>query len=123
MIENIIIEKKINEIYSSSYSKDYSSKFFYKSILHHVISLEVYKNNSSSGISFEKICMSIPKSIGSRSSIQSLLNEGLEKGIFFKKQSQKDKRIKKFYLEAIYFDFINEWIDRERSYFKSVNIS
>ena len=83
----------------------------------------VYKNNSSSGISFEKICMNIPKSIGSRSSIQSLLNEGLEKGIFFKKQSQKDKRIKKFYLEAIYFDFINEWIDRERSYFKSVNIS
>ena len=123
MIENIIIEKKINEIYASSYSKDFSSKFFYKSILHHVISLEVYKNNNSSGISFEKICMNIPKSIGSRSSIQSLLNEGLERGIFFKKQSKKDKRIKNYYLEIIYFNFINEWIDRERSYFKTINIS
>ena len=49
MIEEIIIKEKIKDIYSSSFSSDYSSKFFFKSILHHVISLEVYENNKIEG--------------------------------------------------------------------------
>ena len=35
------------------------------------LSQEIYENNNSEGISFEIICFNIPKSIGSRSSIQS----------------------------------------------------
>ena len=79
-ITDIIKEKKKN-IYSSFFSEDYSYKFFFKSILHHVISLEVYENNNKDGISFETICANVPKSIGSRSSIQSILNEALDKNI------------------------------------------
>ena len=44
---NIIKEKKLN-IYSSFFSNNYASKFFFKSILHHVISLEIYENNNAS---------------------------------------------------------------------------
>ena len=121
MIETAIIKEKIRDIYSSSFSKDYSSKFFFKSILHHVISLEVYENNLFEGISFETICSKVPKSIGSRSSIQSILNDALDRNIFTKKQNNKDKRIKNYHLSLEYFDLINEWIKKEQSYFKKIN--
>ena len=87
MTETEIIKEKKRNIYSSFFSEDYVSKFLFKSILHHVISLEIYENNKLNGISFETICANIPKSIGSRSSIQSILNEALEKNIFVKEQS------------------------------------
>ena len=79
MTETEIIKEKKRNIYSSFFSEDYVSKFLFKSILHHVISLEIYENNRLSGISFETICANIPKSIGSRSSIQSILNEARKK--------------------------------------------
>ena len=119
MIETSIIKEKKRDIYSSYFSKDYPSKFFFKSILHHVISLEVYENNNSEGISFEAICGNIPKSIGSRSSIQSILNDALDRDIFLKQQSHKDKRIKNYYLSNSYFNLINSWIKKEYSYFNN----
>ncbi len=121
MIESTIIKGKKRDIYSSFFSEDYSSKFFFKSILHHVISLEVYENNKSQGISFETICSNIPKSIGSRSSIQSILNDALDRDIFIKYQSNKDKRIKNYFLTDKYFDLINLWIMKEKSYFTNDN--
>ena len=121
MIENIIIKEKKRNIYSSFHSDNYSSKFFFKSILHHVISLEVYENNDLKGISFETICSNIPKSIGSRSSIQSILNDALERNIFLKKQSNKDKRIKNYFLSNNYFNLINLWLKKEQNYFKNMN--
>ena len=75
--------------------------------MHHVISLEIYENQSLDGISFEAICSNVPKSIGSRSSIQSILNEALEKNIFLKQQSKKDKRIKQYFLTNDFFFTIN----------------
>ena len=101
MTETEIIKEKKRNIYSSFFSEDYVSKFLFKSILHHVISLEIYENNRLNGISFETICANIPKSIGSRSSIQSILNEALEKNIFVKELHQSEgeryfKRDKKF---------------------------
>tara|TARA_B100001029_G_C14823537_1_gene319010 strand:+ start:123 stop:494 length:372 start_codon:yes stop_codon:yes gene_type:complete len=117
MITNNIISKKKRNIYASFYSKDYSSKFFFRSILHHVISLEIYENNYLSGISFEKICTNIPKSIGSRSTIQSILNEALERKILVKKLSNHDKRVKNYFLSDSFFYLINSWIKSEKFYF------
>ena len=119
---DIIREKKLN-IYSSFYSDDYGYKFFFKSILHHVISLEIYENQSLDGISFEAICSNIPKSIGSRSSIQSILNEALEKSIFSKQQSNKDKRIKNYFLTDHFFVIINNWLSKEESFFTKLNVN
>tara|TARA_E500000178_G_scaffold184038_1_gene182353 strand:- start:116 stop:490 length:375 start_codon:yes stop_codon:yes gene_type:complete len=122
MTETEIIKEKKRNIYSSFFSEDYVSKFLFKSILHHVISLEIYENNRSNGISFETICANIPKSIGSRSSIQSILNEALEKNIFVKEQSQSDKRIKNYYLSNNFLDIINGWLKKEGSFFNKMNL-
>ena len=123
MIETKIIKEKKRNIYSSFFSDNYSYKFFFKSILHHVISLEVYENNNQDGISFEMICANIPKSIGSRSSIQSILNEALDKNIFNKYQSKKDKRIKNYFLDENFSTIINDWLKKEYSYFVDSNES
>ena len=116
-----LLKKKKRNIYSSFFSEDYVSKFLFKSILHHVISLEIYENNRLNGISFETICANIPKSIGSRSSIQSILNEALEKNIFTKEQSKTDKRIKIYYLSNNFFNMINSWLQKEGSYFSKLS--
>ena len=120
MTETEIIKEKKRNIYSSFFAEDYVSKFLFKSILHHVISLEIYENNKSNGISFETICTNVPKSIGSRSSIQSILNEALEKNIFVKEQSQSDKRIKNYYLSNIFLDKINGWLKKEGIFFSKM---
>ena len=122
MTETEIIKEKKRNIYSSFFSEDYVSKFLFKSILHHVISLEIYENNKLNGISFETICANIPKSIGSRSSIQSILNEALEKNIFVKEQSKSDKRIKNYYLSNNFFDMINTWLRKEGSFFSKMSL-
>ena len=121
MTESEIIKEKKRNIYSSFFSGDYVSKFLFKSILHHVISLEIYENNRLNGISFETICANIPKSIGSRSSIQSILNEALDKNIFLKEQSKTDKRIKNYYLSNNFFNMINSWLQKESSYFSKLS--
>ena len=123
MMESEIIKEKKRNIYSSFFSDDQSYKFFFKSILHHVISLEVYENNNKDGISFEDICANVPKSIGSRSSIQSILNEALDKNIFKKFQSKKDKRIKNYFIGENFANMIHNWLKKEYSYFNKANIS
>jgi len=122
MTETDIIKEKKRNIYSSFFSEDYVSKFLFKSILHHVISLEIYENNTLNGISFETICSNIPKSIGSRSSIQSILNEALEKNIFVKEQSQNDKRIKNYYLSHNFLNMINSWLKKESTFFNKTTL-
>ena len=122
MTEKDIIKEKKRNIYSSFFSEDYVSKFLFKSILHHVISLEIYENNTLNGISFETICSNIPKSIGSRSSIQSILNEALEKNIFVKEQSQNDKRIKNYYLSNNFLNMINSWLKKESIFFRKISL-
>ena len=122
MTEKDIIKEKKRNIYSSFFSEDYVSKFLFKSILHHVISLEIYENNTLNGISFETICSNIPKSIGSRSSIQSILNEALEKDIFVKEQSQNDKRIKNYYLSHNFLNMINSWLKKESTFFNKTTL-
>ena len=122
MTEADIIKEKNRNIYSSFFSEDYVSKFLFKSILHHVISLEIYENNRLNGISFEAICANIPKSIGSRSSIQSILNEALERNIFFKEQSKTDKRIKNYYLSNNFLEMINSWLKKEGSFFNRLRL-
>ena len=122
MTETEIIKEKKRNIYSSFFSEDYVSKFLFKSFLHHVISLEIYENNRLNGISFETICANIPKSIGSRSSIQSILNEALEKKIFVKEQSQSDKRIKNYFLSNNFLDMINSWLKKEGTFFNKMSL-
>ena len=93
-----IIKLKKTALYSSLESSNFFCKFFNKSILHNAVVMEIFSNNIVNGISYERLCVNIPKAIGSRSSIQNLLNEGLDKKIFVKVENKTDKRIKNYYL-------------------------
>ena len=88
-----IINFNKKALYSSLTSKDESSRFFNKSILHYAATMEIFSFHNKGGTSYEKLCLNIPKNLGSRSSIQNLLNEGLDKKLLIKVESKKDKRI------------------------------
>ena len=114
-----VIKLKKEVLYSSLTSTDTFGKFFYKSILHYAAIMEIFSFNKLGGISYEKLCHSIPKSLGSRSSIQNLLNEGLDKKLFVKVESEKDKRIKNYFLSDDYYHMVLDWIKTQKKIYNS----
>ena len=112
-----IIKLKKNALYNSLDSNDFFGKFFNKSMLHNAVIMEVFSKNNFGGISYEKLCSNIPKVLGSRSSIQNLLNEGLDKKILKKIESEKDKRIKNYYLSDEFSGLVVEWIKKQKNIF------
>lgn len=114
-----IIKLKTDSLYSSLTSKDIFGKFFYKSILHNAVVMEIFSANKTNGISYEKLCSDIPKLLGSRSSIQNMLNEGLDKKILKKIENKEDKRIKNYYLSDDFSEMIFEWIKSQKKIFNS----
>ncbi len=114
-----IIKLKKTALYSSLESSNIYAKFFNKSILHNAVIMEIFSNNRTQGISYEKICLNIPKTLGSRSSIQNLLNEGLDKRILIKIENKNDKRIKNYYLSDDFAQMIVDWIKKQKFIFNS----
>ena len=114
-----IIKLNKEALYSSLSSTDTYRKFFNKSILHYAAIMEVFSFNKIGGISYEKLCHSIPKSIGSRSSIQNLLNEGLDKALLIKVESKKDKRIKNYFLSDVFYHNVLDWIKMQKRIYNS----
>ena len=105
-----IIRLNKEALYSSLTSSDKFGRFFNKSILHYAAIMEVFSYNKLDGISYEKLCINIPKSLGSRSSIQNLLNEGLDQKLLFKVENKKDKRIKNYFLSDEFYHMVLDWI-------------
>ena len=105
-----IIKLNKEALYSTLTSSDKFGRFFNKSILHYAAIMEVFSYNKLDGISYEKLCINIPKSLGSRSSIQNLLNEGLDQKLLFKVENKKDKRIKNYFLSDEFYHMILDWI-------------
>jgi len=114
-----IINLNKKALYSSLTSSNIFGKFFNKSILHYAAIMEVFSFNKLGGISYEKLCYSIPKSLGSRSSIQNLLNEGLDKNLLVKVESDKDKRIKNYFLSDDFYHMVLDWIKVQKRIFNS----
>ena len=100
-------------LYSSLTSKDLPSRFFNKSILHYAATMEIFSLHKRGGISYEKLCLNIPKNLGSRSSIQNLLNEGMDKRLLIKIESDKDKRIKNYFLNDDLYQMVCNWIKEQ----------
>ncbi len=115
-----IIKLKKKALYSSIKSPEFFGKFFNKSILHNAVVMEIFSNNKN-GISYEKLCFNIPKSLGSRSSIQNLLNEGLDKKLLNKIESQEDRRIKNFYLSDLSSQMVLDWVKGQKKIFNGQN--
>ena len=114
-----IIKLNKEALYSSLTSSDIFGKFFNKSILHYAAIMEVFSFNKLDGISYEKLCHSIPKSLGSRSSIQNLLNEGLDKNLLVKIESKKDIRIKNYFLSDDFYHMVLDWIKAQKRIYNS----
>ena len=117
-----IINFNKKALYSSITSSDKSSRFFNKSILHYAVSMEIFSFTKKGGISYEKLCLNIPKTLGSRSSIQNLLNEGLDKKLLLKVESKKDKRIKNYYLNDSFYQLVVHWIKEQKNIYNGLKI-
>ena len=79
--------------------------------MHSIIVLEITlatfdKNHL---ISFEYLCDHIPRNLGKRTTIQTILNEAVRKNFFTKTTSQKDKRVKYYILEKTSAEVIEKW--------------
>ena len=109
-------------LYTSLTSSDKASRFFNKSILHYSVSMEIFSFTKTNGISYEKLCFNIPKILGSRSSIQNLLNEGLDKKLLIKVESNKDKRIKNYFLNDNFYQIVVNWIKEQKNIYSSLKI-
>ena len=108
-------EQYLKEFYDLSNTTDIKG-FYYETRLHSVIVLEISlaSFNKNHPVSFEYLCETIPKKLGKRTTIQTILNEGLRKGYFLKTLNEKDKRIKFYTLEKNSLEIINQWwIDRK----------
>ena len=117
-----IINFNKKTLYSSFTSSDKSIRFFNKSILHYAVSMEIFSFTKGGGISYEKLCNNIPKNLGSRSSVQNLLNEGLEKKLLIKVESNKDKRIKNYFLNDSFYQIVVTWIKQQKNIYNSFKI-
>tara|TARA_Y100000741_G_C18129391_1_gene508477 strand:+ start:384 stop:743 length:360 start_codon:yes stop_codon:yes gene_type:complete len=110
---------KLQKIRDYFYKSDVDNKakdFLQSSILHFAISLEVGVNTYSKNfISYEKICENIPKKIGSRSTIQSILNDAVRNNYFIKETSKIDKRIKVYFYSEQYSKMMEDWVDSNKS--------
>ena len=115
-----IINFNKKALYSSLTSTDTSSRFFNKSILHYAATMEIFSLNKNGGVSYEKLCLNIPKNLGSRSSIQNLLNEGLDKKLLIKIESDKDKRIKNYFLSDHLYNVFCNWIKEQSKIYGSL---
>ena len=114
-----IIKLKKEALYSTLTSSDKFGRFFNKSILHYAAIMEVFSYNKLEGISYEKLCINIPKSLGSRSSIQNLLNEGLDQKLLFKVENKKDKRIKNYFLSDEFYHMVLDWIRIQKNIYNA----
>ncbi len=117
-----IINFNKKALYSSLTSTNTSSKFFNKSILHYAATMEIFSFTKTGGVSYEKLCLSIPKTLGSRSSIQNLLNEGLDKKLLLKIESNKDKRIKNYFLNDSFYQLVVNWIKEQKNIYNKLKI-
>ena len=103
-------EQYLKEFYEGSSSLNIKG-FYYLSRLHSIIVLEISlatvdKNHL---ISFEYLCDHIPRNLGKRTTIQTILNEAVRKNFFTKTTSQKDKRVKYYILEKTSAEVIEKW--------------
>jgi len=114
-----IINLNKKALYSSVCGSDVFDKFFNKSILNNAVIMEIFSNRNNNGISYENLCSIIPKSLGSRSSIQNLLNEGLDKNILEKVENKQDKRIKNYFLSETINLKVLDWIKKQKTIFNS----
>ena len=108
------VEEYLKDFYNLSNRADIKG-FYYVTRLHSVITLEITLAtfDKKHPVSFEYLCDNIPKKLGKRTTIQTILLEGIRKGYFLKTISEVDKRIKFYTLEKNSLEIIKKWLQEQ----------
>ena len=88
--------------------------FIFKTKVHAIIVFNIF---GSEKITFENLCKNLD-SVSSRTTIQTILNEGVKNNYLSKEVDKKDKR-KKYYNCNNLKSVINEWFQRNKLIFTS----
>ena len=88
------------------------NKFFYKTHNHfYVCLLLASSSNEHEGFHYEEIVSKYPHLYASRTTIHSILNEGVENNYFYKTQSKTDHRKQKYKLSTEQKKEAVDWLD------------
>ena len=95
--------------------------FFYRSRAHAMVILLITKSHiDERSVGFEEICETIPKHISSRTTIKTILDDGIKYNYFKKIKSNKDKRKKIYFPKEEIISFMYSWIQRNNEIFKNI---
>ena len=100
-----------NDLISSSLSKN-ELAFIFRTKIHAIIVFNIF---GSEKITFEDLCKNL-NSVASRTTIQSILIDGVNKDYLSKEVDKKDKR-KKYYNCNDLKDTLDKWYKNNRSIF------
>ena len=96
--------------------------FMFQSPLHWnimtIIALASFKENNST--SFQDICKKINSKVGSKSSIQTIIKNGILQGFINKKENSSDKRIKNLTLSHKAKDDYVKWLELDAETYKPI---
>tara|TARA_B100001964_G_C13879209_1_gene442177 strand:+ start:78 stop:422 length:345 start_codon:yes stop_codon:yes gene_type:complete len=111
---NNIFQRFLNDLVKISKEGSYYS-FFFKNNIYFMLNLFVISNENK--LSFEKICKKLVPKFTSRSTIKSILNEGVEKK-FIEKYSLKTNKKNKYYrMSFLAKKNLHNWVERQKEIF------
>ena len=109
-----------DQYYKSRRQKGFMS-FWWSSPIHTVLVLEVaIANASSKSINFEAIVKLLPSSLGSRSTVASVLDDFVARG-YMLKEAGKDKRKRVYRVGKAQMQLLNEWFTERQISLKAVS--
>ena len=93
------------------------NKFFVRSRSHVMVTVLV-ASRYKDFFSFEKLCNKIPNNVASRSTIKSILDDGVKQNYYEKNECPDDRRIQLYKLNPKNFSLVEEWVERQHNIFK-----
>ena len=109
-----------DQFYKSRRQKGFMS-FWWSSPIHTVLVLEVaIANASSKSINFEAIVKLLPSSLGSRSTVASVLDDFVARG-YMCKEAGKDKRKREYRICDKQMVYLDQWFTERHRSLKAVS--
>ena len=91
-------------------SSDECKQFFFKSIMHLMVSLEIASSSIlDEKINYSKLKSSIPSSLGPAEKVKQVLEEGIENSFFIEKKSLKKNNQSYFKISKKFSLMITNW--------------
>ncbi len=102
----------------SAGSDDQCKKFFFKSNMHLIVSLEIASSTIlNQELNYLILKKSIPSSFGNEREIEKVLKEGIEKKFYIKKKNSKKNKKPHFKISRKFSLMITDWYLNNKSEF------